>query len=339
MKRLFPLIILLAAALHAQEATSSTSTQAPQEQQADKISLSPILMFVADKNTAEAAAPRIRRLIGNRDPRSVNIDINDLILLRSTACFGSETLREVMAPFIPTPSEEELSMLEPHLELLENLWQAMDDMTSSLQTVTDKPSADAAADMLESFTAYVASISDKIAELSPPIEPMVSAELRLRYISGTRMCTSRFLQSWGVLAAQSPEYYGSERLIESLLSVRDVLENMDMQIDPEAIPHVMTIVRELRPLMRQWIAVISLVRDRNSADAAAIQLHRINTRMRDVAMQSGLSRSFEEDIFLFSPELEMLVHIMDRISHHLADEVKPPFYGSQRLQEALEHED
>ena len=339
MKRLIPLISLLAAPLCAQEVSPPASAQAPQEQQAEKISLSPILMFVADRNTAEAAAPRIRRLIKDIDPALVQIAPHDFIMLRSTACFGSESLRKVLAPFIPTPSDDELGALRPHLKLLENLWQAMDDMTGSLNTVTDKRSADAAADMLESFTTYVASLSEKIAELPPPVETMISAELRLRYITGTRMCTSRFLQSWGMLAAKSPEYYGSERLIESLLMVRDVLENMDMQVDPEAIPHVMAMSRELRPLMRQWIAVVSQVRDRDSANVAGIHLRRIRDKMRELAMQSGLSRTFEEDIFLFSPELEMLVHIMDRISHHLAEEVHPPFYGSQPLQDALEHED
>lgn len=304
-----------------------------------EVSLSPILMYVADTAGADAAAPRIQRIIEREGAAKLRVDPYDLLLLRSTACFGSEALQKVMRPFIPPPTPEELAFAQPYLEPLEEMWQAMDELANTLHAVHDKASADAAAEQLFLFAPFMISCAEKLATLEVPTVDSASRELCLRYVTGTRRHTAGILQAWGALAQRSAEYYESTQLTESLLTVRDVLENMGMQVEPDAIPRVANAQAELRPLLHQWIALLALVHDRESADVAAVQLLRLRVQMRDVAFKVGLSRSFEEDLFLYSPELEVLVHIMDRVTHYLEDEVKPPCYGSMRLREALEHED
>lgn len=315
-----------------------TAAPLPAQSQ-EQVSLSPILMYVADRNSADAAAPRIAALIQQKGVAGISVDSSDLMLLQGTSCFGSSELQRVMEPFIPKPSSRVLIELKPHLTILADMCQAMEDLSVTLEGVQDKTTADTAAEMLESFVAYMTSCSDRIAELPSPEDEATRMELRMRYLIGIRRSTSRFLQAWAALESRDAEYYQSERIVESLLSVRDVLENMDMRVDPEAIGDVMSAADKFKPLMRQWIAVISLVRDRDSATAAAIQLDRLQGMLRDMAAENGLSRSFEEDLFLASPELEVLVHIMDRITHYLQEEVQPPCYGSERLQQVLEHED
>ena len=302
-------------------------------------SLSPILMYVADRQSADAAAPRIQSLIERVGVHQLKAEPYDLLLLRGTSCFGSTELQKVMRPFLPQPNEAELAEVKPFVSPLAEMWQAMEDLTTLLNAVKDKPSADAAANMLETFTLFMASCSEKLAALSTPNAGAAQRELRMLYLTGKRRHTARLLQAWGALALRHADYYESPRLIEGLLAVRDVLENMNMQVDPEAIPSVMKATRELRPIMQQWVAVISMVQDRNSADVAALQLARLNGQMRDIVRNTGVSRSYEEDMFLFSPELEVLVHIMDRVTHYLQDEVQPAFFGSSRLRQTLEHED
>jgi hypothetical protein len=121
--------------------------------------------------------------------------------------------------------------------------------------------------------------------------------------------------------------------------VRDVLENMNMQVDPSVIPGVMKAAGSMQSLMQQWIAVISLVRDKDSADAAAVQLTRLRRELATVAMHAGVSRSYEEDLFLFHPILEVKAHVIDRVAHYLQEEVTPAYYGSESLRKVLEHED
>ncbi|MDO5463332.1 MAG: hypothetical protein Q4F40_00215 [Akkermansia sp.] len=315
-----------------------TAAPLPAQSQ-EQVSLSPILMYVADRNSADAAAPRIAALIQQKGVAGITVDSADIMLLHGTSCFGSVELQQVMEPFIPKPTSGVLMELKPHLSILTDMCQAMEDLSVTLEEVKDKTTADAASEMLESFVAYMTSCSDKIAELPLPEDEETRMELRMRYLMGIRRSTSRFLQSWAALESRDAGYYQSELLVESLLSVRDVLENMDMQVDPEAIGKVMSAADKFKPLMQQWIAVVSLVRDKDSATVAAIQLHRLQGMLRDMAAENGLSRSFEEDLFLASPELEVLVHIMDRITHYLQEEVQPPCYGSERLQQVLEHED
>lgn len=315
-----------------------TAAPLPAQSQ-EQVSLSPILMYVADRNSADAAAPRIAALIQQKGVAGITVDSADIMLLHGTSCFGSVELQQVMEPFIPKPTSGVLMELKPHLSILTDMCQAMEDLSVTLEEVKDKTTADAASEMLESFVAYMTSCSDKIAELPLPEDEETRMELRMRYLMGIRRSTSRFLQAWAALESRDAGYYQSELLVESLLSVRDVLENMDMQVDPEAIGKVMSAADKFKPLMQQWIAVVSLVRDKDSATVAAIQLHRLQGMLRDMAAENGLSRSFEEDLFLASPELEVLVHIMDRITHYLQEEVQPPCYGSERLQQVLEHED
>lgn len=305
----------------------------------EQVSLSPILMYVADRNSADAAAPRIAALVQQKGINGLSVDSADLMLLHGTSCFGSAELQRVMEPFIPKPTSQNIEALQAHLNILSDMCQAVNDLAAKLEDVQDKESADSAAEQLESFVPYMESCSDKIAALAPPEDELARMELRLRYKINTRRSVSRFLQTWAELEKRDAEYYESARLVESLLSVRDVFENMDMRIDPEAIGEVMSAAQEFKPLMSQWIAVISLVRDKDSASAAAIQLQRLQQHMRTCAETHGLSRSFEEDLFLVSPELEVKALIMDRITHYLQDEVQPPFYGSERLQQVLEHED
>lgn len=308
-------------------------------QQQEIRSLTPILMYVADRDSADAAAPRVAALISQAGAVPLRVDPYDLLLLRSNACFGSVALQKVMASYMPQLSAQALAEMQPHLEQLEKMWQAMDDLTSTLNGVQDSQSAHLAAEMLESFLPYMMSCSEKMAALTLPSDVMARRELRLRYLAGTRRSTAALLRAWADLQQRDAEFYHSERLMESLLGVRDVLENMDMRVDPDAIPAARAAARKLLPLTRQWIAVAALIRDADTASAAAVQLGRLQEQMRAAAFDAGLNRSFEEDLFLISPELEVQVHVMDRITHFLQDEVNPPCFGSARLQETLEHED
>lgn len=308
-------------------------------QQQDPRSLSPVLMYVADRQSADAAAPRVAALISQAGDVPLRVDPYDLLLLRSTACFGSPELQKVMAPYLPKPSAQAQAEIKPHLVQLEKMWQSMDDLRVALAGVRDAQSAQQAAEMLESFLPYMMSCSEKIAQLTPPTDAVARRELRLRYLTGTRRCTAALLRAWADLQQRDADYYHSERLMEALLGVRDVLENMDMRIDPDAIPAARVAARKLLPLTRQWIAVAALIRDADTASAAAVQLDRLHEEMRTIALSAGLSRSFEEDLFLISPELEVQVHVMDRITHFLQDEVSPPCFGSERLKSTLEHED
>lgn len=308
-------------------------------QQQDSVSLTPILIYVSDCKSADEAAPRVAKLINQSNGATVKVEPYDLAILRATSCFGSTELQKVMADYLPELSSQAQAETKPFLKLFERMIQAIDDQTATLSGVNDRESARQAAELIEAFLPFMESCSEKINALPLPSDEQTLRELRFRYKIGTRRSAAKLLQAWAALQQRDANFYQSERLLEALLSVRDVLENMDMSIDPDAIPAAMTAAQKLQPIMRQWIAVISHVRDKESADAAAVELKKLQEQMRAVAMEVGLNRTFEEDLFLISPELEVQVYIMDRITHYLQEELNPPYYGATLLKEVLEHED
>lgn len=303
------------------------------------VSLSPILMYVTDRASADAAAARVEKLMAVQGMPQLHADPYDLFLLRSTKCFGSVDLQRVMRPFMPEPTAEEKASIQPTITQLEQMWQAIADLSATLRGVQDKATADAAAEVLAGFVPYMESCTEKFSNLSPVTPEETLRALRVEYVAGKRLHAAQFLQAWGELAFRSPDYYESEALVEALLGVRDVFENMGMQVDPEAIPSVVLVTRKMHPLMQQWIDTMATVQDKPTADAAAAQVRQIREQMAGLALQFGLSRSHEEDFFLYSPRLEILAHVMDRVSHYLLDELSPACYGSEQLREALEHED
>ena len=80
-----------------------SATPLPAQSQ-EHVSLSPILMYVADRNSADAAAPRIAALIQQKGVAGITVDSEDIMLLHGTSCFGSVELQQVMEPFIPKPT-------------------------------------------------------------------------------------------------------------------------------------------------------------------------------------------------------------------------------------------
>ncbi len=308
-------------------------------QQQEPVSLTPILIYVVDCKSADEAAPRLAKLINESNVATIKVEPYDLVLLRATSCFGSVELQKVMGAYLPELSPQAQAEMKPFINLFEQMWQAIDDQTATLNGVHDRESARQAAELFESFLPFMESCYEKINALPLPGDELTLRELRFRYKIDTRRCAAKLLQAWAALQQRDENFYQSERLLEALLSVRDVLENMDMSIDPDAIPGAMAAAQKLQPIMHQWIAAISKVHDRESAETAAVELKRLQEQMRTTAMEVGLNRTFEEDLFLISPELEVQVHIMDRITHYLQEELNPPYYGATQLQEVLEHED
>lgn len=330
MKNIFGHIILGLSAPVAMAAT---------EQKTESVSLSPLLMYVADYESAEAIAPRVETLINSTPKEKLVIDDFDRNLLEATGCFGSVHLSRVMAPFIVQPPAGDLPEIAQHMGLLHEMWNMFDQLTQAIELVKSPEDAEIAANILESFKPFMYTWSQAVAEVEEPEDEMAKRRLRMVYLVETRPRIGKLLNAWADLALRNPEYYNSRRLVEGLQDVCDVLENMDMAADPDVMPALATTTRKLIPLLQQWVGIISLVHDKESADVAAVHIVRLHDKMRQVMQEAALSRVYEKDLFNVSPRFEVQAHICDRIMHYLLDEVKPPCFGSEKLLNALQHED
>lgn len=330
MKQIFGLTIL---------SLLSPTLPATPEADTDTVTLTPLLMYVADYESAEAIAPRIESFIAGKPKEKIVVDEFDRALLEATGCFGSVRLSRVMAPFIVQIPAEDMPEIAQHMALLREMWSMFDQVTQALALVKSAEDAEIAANILESFKPFMYTWSQAVGELQAPEGEMAARRLRMVYLMETRPRIGKLLNTWGDLALRDAEYYGSLRLVEGLQDVCDVLENMNMAADPDVMPALATTTRKLVPLLRQWMGVISLVHDKSTADAAAVHIERLHGQMAQVMQEATLSRVHEKDLFNVSPRYEVLAHICDRIMHYLLDEVKPACFGSEKLQRALEHED
>lgn len=305
----------------------------------EDISLTPLLMYVANREGADLVAPRIEALIANVPHDKVIIDKLDRMLLETTGCFGSAKLSKVLSPFIVTQAAEEMPEIAQHMALLHEMWSMFEELTEAIERVNSPESAEIAAERLSSFKPFMITWSRAVSQVPEPESEEAKSLLRMKYLMETRPRIGNLLQAWANLALRDSQYYQSSRLVEGLQDVCDVLENMDMAADPDVMPSLAETSAKLIPLLHQWIGVISLVRDKDSADAAAPHINRLHAQMAVVMEEAALSRVHEKDLYNVSPRFELLAHVCDRIMHYLLDEVSPPCFGSEKLKAALQHED
>lgn len=301
--------------------------------------LDDVLMFVTDKATADAAAPVAEELLRRNVGRAGGelLSEYDRALLAVTSCYGSAALQNALGKLY-TPDSQYDALLAPYEPVLQELAQILDDMSTYLERVQDKASADAAAEMATNVPAYMASLSEKVARLPLQENGELQRALNRRYQVCIRPCAARLLRAWGRVAAADVQMFGSSRLLAAMPEVNAALENMDMAADPALIAELTLTAERMEPLLENWLKVAAGVKDRASADAAAERLSAIAEQIRMLSI-NRMGRGYEKDLTNISPRLQMLMMATDRISHRFESTEPEPFYGSEALRRATEHEE
>ncbi len=334
--------VLFSGAMAEQEALSASGESvvvALQDGQVtEKGVLDESLLFVVDKKTADAAAPVVEMVLREHAdiPKEMMLSEYDRSLLAATSCFGSAQLLKSLRPVF-VPDSQYQAQLAPYLALQAELGLVLDDMAKLLKHVHDKASADAAAEMAENIPAYMASLSEKVAALPNHDDDQLQRARVRRYQVTVRPGASRLLRAWGKLMAESADMYGSTRLLAALPQVNEVLENLGMAADPAVLPQLVQATEVMQPLLEEWLQVSQCIKDRSSADAAAPRLLELAEAVRATSI-SKLGNGYEKDLSNVSPRLQVLMMATDRISHWFED-LPTPFYGSEALKKALEHEE
>ncbi len=334
---LFAVALLLPIApARAQQASPSPS--APAVAVTRSAELSRLLLFISDRESADAAAPKVSALLKGAAPGSIHVDDYDLGMMQAMRCFGSASLQKALEPVIPMLQAGQYPQLEPYKQYYEAMWSYMEDLSSTLEGIKDKAAADKAAAMVEEFPPFMLSLLEKAGSLPQSDDATTRAEA---YIGRpiTRVKAGQLLTAWGRLQQRSSDFYGSERLQKAMDGLNEVMQNLGIEADPEGIGVLAQISHGLVPLLREWIAIARTVHDRASADAAALEFLSLRRRLGSLSQGFPIGGEYEKDLFNICPECELLVHICDHISHYFEREIHPPFYGSATLQAALSHED
>lgn len=340
MKKYFSLsaLLLLGISSSAQESATIQSATVSAVSDSCSAKLSRILMFVSDKSSADIAAPKVADLLRDVEPRSIYVSDYDLSMMHTMRCFGSTALQKALAPVIPMLVPELYPEIISYKRYYEACWSYMDDMAATFERIDGKESADRAAQMVEKFPPFMLSLLEKMSSLTMSDDASARADA---YIGRPvmRVKVGRLLTAWGQLKLRSGDYYGSLRLQASLDGLVEVLQNLDVTIDPDGVGVLTELAYDLLPLLHEWIDLARSVNDRVSADRAASRFFELRRRMETLAGEASVSSEYEQDVFNICPECELLVHISDHIAHYFERQITPAFYGSSSLKEALSHED
>lgn len=296
------------------------------------------LLFVVDKKSADEAVPAVVRALKENAEvqREMMLSEYDRSILATTSCFGSTRLLTALAPvFVPDSQYKE--RLAPYQALQTELGLLLSDMADVLEKVDSKAEADAAAEMAQNIPTYMSSIREKVeALLHHDDDELLRVRVR-RYHVTVRPGASRLLRAWGKLAARDENLYGSARLAAALPMVNEVLEDLGMAADPGVLPQLVQVAEQMEPLLVEWLKVSKTITDKASADAAAPRLLQLATDIHAVSI-GKLGSGYEKDLSNVSPRLQVLMMATDRLSHWFA-ELPTPYYGSEALRAALEHEE
>ncbi len=296
------------------------------------------LLFVVDKKSADAAAPVVARVLKENAevPPEMMLSEYDRSILATTSCFGSTRLMSALSPvFVPDSQYGE--RLAPYQALQSELGQLLSDVAEVLEKVDSKADADAAAEMVQNIPAYMSSFREKVEALPHHDDDELLRVRVRRYHVTVRPGASRVLRAWGNLTARDEHLYGSTRLAAALPMVNEVLENLGMAADPGVLPQLVQVAEQMEPLLVEWLRVSKKITDKASADAAAPRLLQLATEIRAVSIDK-MGSGYEKDLSNVSPRLQVLMMATDRLSHWFA-ELPTPFYGSETLRTALEHEE
>lgn len=308
---------------------NATAEQSLTAEQA-AIVLADRLSYVYDRETADAAAshiaPLVPMLIGQGGEETFWVRMH----MAYTGCYGSPALQEVLAPLLPPPDLASNPAYEKSLPILLDVLQTLDDIAATLHGVTDRATADAAAENIMLFAGHLDDcqlIGNSVA--APQGNRM---DMVVFFYSSEYRRSAAIYREWGELQNRSLNYYGSELLAEAMENLSAAMENLDQFADPYAVGRMVLICPQLEDRLRLWLSIASGVHDLESANAAAPLLQACVEDMRAIA--APLGRGYEKDLDHVSPMFLFLTLACDRISSRFA---RAGYYGSDALRAVLEH--
>ncbi len=289
--------------------------------------LAGILVFVHNKASADAAAPRVAALLASPEGRDAVLRHEYLhYLYYRFDCFGSRALQDALVPMLnrlESPSAREFRRrLRPSLA---SAYARMEEMTDVLNSVVDDASAKRAAAILRTYT---------LKNHHVLIEATTKAQ------NGLLLTNTDYQLPLGVRDRAEDRFYHAWMRLR--LRCKDCLSELQQALhftlaDVRVHPPMSAAQQEKRgqilAAMHEWLDVAAGIHDKASADAAADWLERRNAalgvRLQDVRHEKSEKRESFRCICL-----EQLTLILEAAHDYLAF-ATPRYFGSEKLRRQL----
>lgn len=157
--------------------------------QPEAVELADCLATVYSTATADAAAAHVARLVGKLTEQGGEETFWGRMHMAYADCYGSEKLRQALQPLLPPADTATKPGFRDALAMLHDIWQTLEDICTKLDGVTDKTTADAAAESVGLFATHIDDCLQQGDKLSAPQGNRI--DLVIYYFSGEYRRTDR----------------------------------------------------------------------------------------------------------------------------------------------------
>ncbi len=288
-----------------------------------------ILLFVFDKASADAAAPRVKDLLMAEEGKELRLtDYEELYLYHSFDCFGSTALKEVLTPLLFYKDSPALQQFRKNfLPLLDGMFDQMAALADELEAVTDEASAARAAAALRAYPEackeYTTQLDKAFRELRPG---MATQYVMAAIIQGyPRATADRFVHAYA--HAQGRVEGGFPEQEKALTELMEGGNARFAVILEELTPENAATNEKLVAALGEWLRVAATIHDKASADAAADWL-----TQRDAEQGMPLLATWEyARRGLLCPCFSSMDMLMQNLRAYFAY-ASPAWFGSEKLE-------
>ncbi len=312
---------------------NSAASRARQQRQ-NHSPLNGILVFVYDRATADAAAPRVKELLASPEGKNVEEPLLTLAhVVERMDCYGSDALREALRPVLDERELVDSPELKQFRELALPIVDEMNALTVSitqlLEAVTDKDSAARAAEALSVSYAPMAELSARLQASGEQIRLGMGDMYRVAAIMNERRerIADRFLHAYA--HAQSRPGGPFPELAEAIMGegTADMSEEQQMMMRQQLEPSYLMHCERSANALREWLALASGISDKASADAAADWLEQ---KSAELGFPSGTCWHDYASNKLYHHCMYQLARVLENTTAYFYY-AQPSYFGSEKL--------
>ncbi len=293
--------------------------------------LNAILVFVYDRASADAAAPRVKALMENPGGQELSFPVeNSVLLCDKLDCFGSTALQAEMPAVTKQKMTPGLRLFRerclPHLDALDDAAQAYID---KLQSVKNESGAAKVAESLKGYPAVIEKHTQQMAlammgaTLDEAEQIQCSIIVRMRNL----MLADRLLHAYAHAQRHRKGGFPKlEKAFKSHCAAMHLGEEMMAQVNPAKIlAH-----EKLARACGEWLTLAATITDKESADAAADWLEKKSAQLGKPL--GTVWKEVKQDAQ--HPCTSWLSAIMEHADTYIRH-ATPAYFGSEKLRVQL----
>ncbi len=291
--------------------------------------LNAILAFIHDRDSAEAAAPKVKALAATPEGKDLRMTHEAILFLfYAHNCFESDALREALVPLLPVQLGEVEKFRAVVGPILADISAEMDGIAVIISQVRDEASEAKAVARLRALPAFIRERGDRLEAAAGDMA--VAKEEYMYYVMATlqgqcQFAADRLMHTYARVQWNSGSSYTqmAEAIDAAWQAVAPMLGGTP---PPDALAENMNRHEHIAFTVREWVKRARQVKDKAGADALADWMVE---RSKELGIPLGLATFIHPDQSCVCTRVLGTVMRGAKAYLHYAS---PTYFGSEKLQ-------